>query len=342
MERPSLSYLGYRESEEVANVVVDGSPNRSTVLTLTHWPGIGQPLGLGADLSAEMAFAYLDQPPDHRPARVVTNNHFDQDGLVSIFALVEPNQAIAHRELLIDLAASGDFATYRHRSAARASMALSAFSDPDRSPIGDQLHGRPYDEQCRILYEATLPLVVPMVTEPGRFRPLWAAEDERLTSSERALARGDVTVDELAEVDLAVVTIAEGQPARPGHRFGGGEVEVAEIHPMAINNATRCLRQLLVSGRRYRYLDRYETWVQYRSRRPRPRVDLRPLAARLGRLEAGAVTWTAEAPSSLMPQLWPDGESSLEPRTVTAEVVRHLQTAEPAWDPYAAQPAVAG
>lgn len=44
------------------NIVVDGSPNAGTVLTLTHWPGIAQPARLGADLSAEMAFRYLGAP----------------------------------------------------------------------------------------------------------------------------------------------------------------------------------------------------------------------------------------------------------------------------------------
>ena len=33
---------------------------------------------------------------------------------------------------------------------------------------------------------------------------------------------------------------------------------------------------LVVRGRRYRFTYRYETWVQYRSRRPKARVDLAP------------------------------------------------------------------
>jgi hypothetical protein len=342
MHRPRFSFLGYRQAEDVANVVVDGSPNHSTVLTLSHWPGIAQPAALGADLSAEMAFRYLDDPPDHPPSEVVTNNHFDQDGLVSVFALTEPDEAIARRELLVDLAAAGDFATYRHRSAARASMTLWSYADPERSPIGDQLGGLPYDEQCQVLYRETLPLLVPMLTDPDRFRSLWADEDERLSASEAALEAGDVTVAELEAVDLAIVTIGAAEPARPGHRFGDGRLHLAEIHPMAINNATTCLRQLLVSGRRYRYVDRYESWVQYRTRRPLPRVDLRPLAGSLTQLEAGPTTWQADPPSTLTPQLWSGDESSLTVEAVTAELVHHLVSAEPAWDPYAAEPANAG
>lgn len=49
-------YVGYSASADQPNVVVDGSPNHGTVLTLTHWPGYPQPPGFHFDLSAQMAF----------------------------------------------------------------------------------------------------------------------------------------------------------------------------------------------------------------------------------------------------------------------------------------------
>jgi len=100
-------YAGYPASAGEPNVVVDGSPNEGTVLTLTHWPGYPQPPGFEFDLSAEMAFHYLDRPIDHPPADVVTNNHFDQDGLVGLHALTKPALSLQHRLLLIDVAAAG-------------------------------------------------------------------------------------------------------------------------------------------------------------------------------------------------------------------------------------------
>jgi hypothetical protein len=325
-------FVGFAETDDTPNIVVDGSPTPATVLTLTHWPGIAQPVGLEADLSAEMAYRYLDRPPQHAPAEVVTNNHFDQDGLVSVHALVEPEIALRHRELLVDVAAAGDFGTYRDRAAARASMTIWAYADAALSPIADELRGLPYPDQCRTLYEATLPLLVQMATEPDRFRRLWAEEDDNLTAGEKAIAAGDVIIDEHPRSDLAVVTIGERQPRRPGHRFGSDRFE--EIHPMAIHNATDCLRLLVVHGHHYRFVDRYESWVQYRSRRPVPRVDLQRLADHLTELETGAATWSATPPSALTPSMAPDGDSSLVPDIVIAELTRHLRTSPPAWDPY--------
>jgi hypothetical protein len=327
-----MRFLDDTAAADVPNVVVDGAPNAGTVLTLTHWPGIVQPPGLACDLSAQMAFAYLRRG-DAPGAEVVTNNHFDQDGLVGIHAFVDPEASFAHEALLVDVAAAGDFARYHDRAAARASMALFTYADEQRSPIADQLAGRPYAEQCAVLYETTLPLLVPMVLEPDRFRDLWADDDASLTASEEALATGRITITEHPQVDLAVVHVADDEPARSGHRFA--HATVLGVHPMALHRATDCLRVLTVHGRRYRYVDRYETWVQYRSRLPLPRVDLRPLAEMLTGDEPGAVIWTADAPSVLTPELGHDEESGLDAAVVIRRVIDHLRRAAPAWNPYA-------
>lgn len=330
---PSLfRFVGYAASESQPNVVVDGSPNAGTVLTLTHWPGYPQRLGFEFDLSAEMAFHYLDAPPEHPLAEVVSNNHFDQDGLVGLHALVEPELALQHRELLIDVASAGDFATYRDRRAARTSMVIDAYADGDRSPIADRLVGS-YDEQCAVLYTEMIPLLVPIATDIERFRDLWEAEDADLSASEQAIAEGVVAIEEVPDIDLAIVTIPDDERSRKGHRFAGESFD--SVHPMALNNATKCFRLLVVHGRKYQYVDRYETWVQYRSRRPLARVDMRPLADELTIRERGGATWDAAAPARLTPTMRVEGQSSLDAAYVRDLVVDHLRHAAPAWDPYA-------
>ena len=87
-------------------------------------------------------------------------------------------------------------------------------------------------------------------------------------------------------------------------------------------------------GRRYQFVDRYETWVQYRSRQPQRRADMRPLAERLTAGERGSARWAASAPGSLTPILRVDGESSLEPEVVRDMLMAHLRSSPPSWDPY--------
>lgn len=331
MSKPLHRYLGYDRSLTIPNIVVDGSPNDATVLTLSHWPGIAQPPGTDVDTSAEMAFDYLDGPTEHEPAKAVTNNHFDQDGAVGILALIDPDEALAHREVLVDLARAGDFGTYRYRNAARASMILNAFADPERSPVSDHLSGD-VGTDTEVIYTAVLPALLGMIADPAPYRELWVAEDDALSASEEALADGQVGITEYPELDLAVVEIEGDQPERFGHRFG--HMQVGPIHQMAVHNATASSRILMMHGRRYRYIDRYETWVQVHTSTPPQRVDLRPLARALTATESGPIIWTAGAPSSLTPTLDHDADSTLDAGTILMTVRRHLEESPPAWNPY--------
>jgi hypothetical protein len=333
---PGLRYAPYGDLRGVPSIVVDGSPAEGTALCLSHWPGIGSPPEFAADLSAEMAFAYLAAYDRHGGAAVVSNNHFDQDGLVGVFALASPEAALARRALLVEVARAGDFAVTRSRTAARISMVLSAYADPERSPLRDL----PTDDDARTaaLFRDLLGRLPEICDRPDRWRALWAEEDEILTASEAALASGSVEITEVPDADLAVVTVAEPAPRGGGHRFGGQWVQ--GLHPMAVHNATNRGAVLTVRGQRYEFAYRYESWVQFRTRAVRPRVDLVPLAERLGAAEeanGGSVQWAAERVSALTPTLAPAAgqESCLHPAAVRALVETHLRTAAPAWDPYA-------
>ncbi|MDH3300062.1 MAG: hypothetical protein OES24_06105 [Acidimicrobiia bacterium] len=331
MIEQACRYIGYEASRGEPNIVVDGSPNETTVLTLTHWPGYVVERELWGDLSAHIVFNYLDRLMDSGEppaAPAVTNNHFDQDGLVGIHTLVKPEESLANRDLLIDLAAAGDFATYRDRRAARASMVFS------RRAIGGE--DCTYDEFTDRLYEECLPLVLPVLLDGDRYRDEWAEEDAELSRCEAAMAEGVVTVDIDEALDLAVLTVPETFVAKGGHRFGGQHL--AGLHPMAVNNGVDQFRLLTVHGHRYHYVDRYETWVQYRSRRPLPRIDLRPLAEELTAAEPGAVIWTASEPGSLTPEMRHDGESGIDAEMMVSLVRRHLSSQPAAWDPYPASP----
>jgi hypothetical protein len=332
MDRP-LEYRRYDRLDGAPSVIVDGAPAPGTVLTLSHWPGIPTIPGISADLSAQMAFAYLDAGrPLHGAATLVSNNHFDQDGLAGVYALSHPGEAVPRRELLVDVAAAGDFATYRDRAAARISMTIAAYSDMERSPL--QLE-QDYHDRCAQLYTELLGRLAELCDRPERSRELWAAEDGELRASEEAIARGAVRLEEVPELDLAVVTVARDAPGRGGHRFAHHWAR--GLHPMAINNATERSAVLQVRGRSYELTYRYEGWVQYRSRPIRPRVDLTPLADEFSGEEPGGARWVFDGPGHLAPRLRLEGapESALEPAAFRDRLERYMAAAPPAWDPSA-------
>jgi hypothetical protein len=329
---PLLGFVPYHELGGRPNVVVDGSPATGTVLCLSHWPGIASPPRFQADLSAQMAFAYLEAYDCHDPATAVSNNHFDQDGLVSLYALTSPEAALARRNLLIDIARAGDFATFEVREAARISMAVSAYATPGRSPL--EYLSPDYATRTAELYSELLGRLGELCEHPERYRHLWEEEDASLQASEAALATNAATIEEVMDIDLAVVTLAENAPRSGGHRFAGEWVR--GLHPMSICNATDRFAVLVIRGQQYEFSYRYETWVQYRSRRPRPRVDLSALAERLNADERGPGQWVAEPVSGLAPALKLQGadHSDISPRHLRAVVEDHLRNGQPAWDPY--------
>lgn len=310
-----MRYVEYEASAAEPNVVIDGSPNAGTVLCLTHWPGIECALPeLADDLSAQMAFRYVDAGMDrHGHAEAVTNNHFDQDGLAGVYALVEPEHAMANRALLEDVAAAGDFGTYRDRRAARISAAISM--------TGQLTPGDPFPVGL-----AHLPR---MLEDLESYRELWAEDDANLTTSERAVDAGLVKITDEPDLDLAVVEIDPAVPRTGGHRFTGRRFD--GLHPMAVNNATDMSGLALVHGARYSFTHRYETWVQYKTRARPGRVALLALARRLS--VDDTVRWRADAVGDLTPTLSHEGTSSLAPEVFLDALRDHLRTAEVAWDP---------
>src|SRR5262249_15011767 len=142
-----MRYVAYHRLGDAPNLIVDGAANEHTVLTLSHWPGSRTPAALEDDLSAQIVFHYLDRPDLHVGVEVVSNNHFDEDGLVSVWSVLHPREAQTRRELLLDVAAAGDFGTYSDRRAARVAFVLSAYADPALSPLGPATFDLDHPEQ---------------------------------------------------------------------------------------------------------------------------------------------------------------------------------------------------
>lgn len=327
-----LRFEPYHELAGVPNVIVDGGPTESTELTLSHWPGSPTPIDLLDDLSAQISLRALDHPTLFDGIEVVSNNHFDQDGLASAFALIHPVDAIQRRERTVDVARAGDFATYHDRDSMRIAFAIAALADATRSTLDAAIFDGTYDEQSGRLYQSLLPRFAELIDHPERSRSLWEAEDAHLTESLLAIERGIVTLEENRRLDLVTVTVPEHWAQRTTTRFALTRHEA--VHPAAIHQSSDRLRVVTIQGRRQCVEMRYESWVMYRSRPVAPRPDLRILAAHLDEVAAGATTWQATGPGSLTPILRPvDDESALAPHRFVALVEEFLTVATPAWDP---------
>ena len=296
MDFEALSYCDYGNLGGRPNVIVDGSPTDGTVITLSHWPGVDAPAHLARDLSAEMAFAYLDDPESWIDAEYVSNNHLDSDGLAGVYALTAPDHALAHRDLLIEIARAGDFEHSDDRTARRLQAAIAS-----RSEAGDG-------------YPELLDALPGWLDDPDSVRTHWERDEEALTADLDRVERGELEIDEYPDVGLSVVET---------DRF---------IDPRALYPCIDGFTVLELAGRRARIVDRYEGWVKVVSRTVRRRRDLRPLAERLSAIDD--VEWRATGPDDLHPMAEPDDETSLDRNVLTREIVEYLGEAPVAFDPF--------
>ena len=329
-----MRFVPYHElNDSTPNIIVDGAAGPGTVLTLSHWPKSGTPEALKRDTSGEIVFAYLDSPASHVAAEIASNNHFDEDGLIGIYELIEPAMAEKHRALLFDAAQAGDFGVYQRREAARIAFAISAYADSSTSPLPAEIFAMPYLPMCGELYRRILEVLPAMLTNVADFRQLWEGEDEKLSSSDELIDRGVITIEERPELDLAVVRLPRDLAAQSVH-FTQRRLE--ECHPFVLHSRTKCGRILMVQGERVSLQYRYESWVQVVSRRVLPRVDLKPFAKELNREESSGGKWVFDGVERITPRLDLEGSgaSSIAAGSIQKRLEGFLATAPAAWNPF--------
>jgi hypothetical protein len=354
-----LPYVGYEELDDRPHVMVDGAWRPGSVLTLSHWPQSSTPALLARDLSAEIVLDLLSaarrlgphEPPPAEPtgaemvgagddgvsgadgddvvaaaaaaanrAVAVTSDHFDEDGLVALYGLVAPEAAIAAAELLVEVAACGDFGVVRSDAAARVCFAIGPLAEEEAGP------GSGTSER----YSAVLPRLPELLEQHGRFERHWSKEWAAFAAGRLALESGSVAIDEYPDVDLAVV-----RPAAAGSHAIRGAAGALPVHPAAIHSASAAGRILAFAGDSCELYLRYESWVRVVSRRVPLRPDLGPLAEELSLKEPAGRRWEANGAGAIVSRLQPvDGGSEIDPAVIVATVRDYLASAPPAWDPF--------
>jgi len=335
----SVSYVPYKKVGSRPNAIVDGPPLPSTVLTLSHWPNNQTPDSLQRDTSTATVFAYLDAPDSHLQVDIVSNNHFDEDGLFSMYAFCYPELAREHRILLEAGGLTGDFGIVESPDAARLCFIIEGLTDPLASSLPEQLFKSCEDRRVASFYHQLLPLVPDFLEDIGGYEVYWRDQFEHFVFSQTLIETGKVDIEERPEYDLAIVRIPDDVPERTVRRYLN--TEQAAVHPFAINSATRCNRILRIYRGNLEFHFRYESWLRFTSWRPMLRVALEGIAEQLNKLEEAPGTWRGEDVNSVVPRLYLDGcrRTSLSEERFLALLEQYLVSAPAAWDPYGWQEA---
>jgi len=101
----------FERPESRRTVFADGGSNETyrprRDVELSHWIPNRTPKAFKADTSTEICMNFVEVGKANYD--LVVNNHADVDGVLSIFTLLHPATALAHRETLVSAAAMGDF-----------------------------------------------------------------------------------------------------------------------------------------------------------------------------------------------------------------------------------------
>jgi uncharacterized protein (DUF924 family) len=279
-----------------ATLCVDG--NVFGLRCLSHWPGSVVPPELSHELSTGMALRYARLPRQERTRllgrfSVVTNDHYDTDGALAAFALLSPELALAHADLLLRTAATGDFRTFQGPDALALDLTVWALRDSERSPLRAQLaHVSEYDGQAEAAYHFVLGELPRLLTNPFAYQSLWSERHAQVVADIEAVERGHgIRVQSFPEHDLAVLFIE-----RPFSRHGlvhasGGQYRVLVVHHGA-------------EGFRYRFFYRNESWFLGARDRAAPRVPLEPMVRALAEREGpGEAHWWCQTLEQTSPEL---------------------------------------
>jgi hypothetical protein len=169
--------------ENTPKLSVDGTVPNS--VHFSHWEGNETPEELKADTSTEIALNLVASPQRDsftQGIELVTNNHFDCDGVLSCWTVLSGERALAYRDLLIAAAEAGDFSEHSSDDGVRVSIAIqgaeqSSPNNDDGSPLAQMLAGREFATRIvdndALAYELVFPAVERLLTNVNAYEPLW-------------------------------------------------------------------------------------------------------------------------------------------------------------------------
>ena len=326
-------FVPFQALRRQPTIVVD-STGLGAVLTLAHWRGAPTPPALRDDTSAGSALRALHQPATPGlEAQAVTANHFDIDGFIGVWALLNPELALAHEALLRLVAVLGDFREIDWQNPlADAALKLVCWLNAEEKarfyePFGAPARRRREDEASAEKFEWFLPRFAEILLNPELGRAAWEPEYTRVNHAVAAL-QGPLT----QRIDYPAIGLVVMRTPVPVPYY-------ALFGPTAGFDWVLSL----YDGQRYELECKYTTWIDLESRPTLPRLPLPPLAARLNELEKSNYRWAADQLTNTGPLLRlagrplpkaeryadPDGRpiytSSLAPSAVEAEVVAFLR-----------------
>src|SRR5437016_14522194 len=200
---------------DVPKLSVDGTVDHA--IHFSHWKGNQTPVSVKADTSTEIALNLVAAPNRDELTQgidLVTNNHFDTDGVLSVWTILACERALELRDKLIPAAEAGDFCEFPKEAAVRASIVIQGSDQPSPndesgSPLACYLAGEEIDDDARA-YELVLPEVERVLAQTDSYEHLWRAAWQKIAAAIESFEQEASKVTEFADCGMSLVTLAPG------------------------------------------------------------------------------------------------------------------------------------
>ena len=311
---PQLVYRHWHDALDPAVCLsVDGGAPGA--LNLSHWPGNRTPDRFRHDLSTGSCLLLAkahDREDILRGITTVTNNHWDTDGVCSVFASLYPALAVQHGQLLLEAALAGDFAVFTTPEGVKLDLTLTALTKRAESPVAStKLKGEVQRRQAQ--YDYAMKILPALIENPEMHIDWISAEFASIQRDLRTLREEDASVERFDALDLAVIS------------------HDAPLHPVAENTETGCDRILSIEQRDggfcYRLRLSTMSWFDLQGPR-RERPEWSSLLAELRAQAPGtAGDWTADKLTDPTPALeFTDSAGVLAVNGAPPKVVKDIVT----------------
>jgi hypothetical protein len=208
-----MRFQFYSEAlDDVPKLSVDGTVDNS--IHFSHWQGNTTPAEVKADTSTEIALNLVASP--NRAALtqgidLVVNNHFDTDGVMSCWTVLNGERALEYHDLLISAAEAGDFSEHTSDDGVKVSIAIQGVdtATPNNisgSPLAGMMAGRMFDDDERA-YEFVLPEVERLLSDVNAYESLWREGWNEVAAALERFASGDSRVIENDPARISVITL---------------------------------------------------------------------------------------------------------------------------------------
>ena len=309
---------------------VDGTVDNA--VHFSHWQGNQTPAELKADTSTEIALNLVAAPNRNELTQgidLVTNNHFDTDGVLSVWTVLTGERALALREQLIAAAEAGDFSELRNEAAVRASIVIQGSDQPvpdsdSRSPLAAKLGGGNVDEARA--YELVLPEVERVLTKTDEYEPLWRSAWDKIATAIESFEQGQSTVTEFAEAGLSLISLAPDVFSPSGFNPTRHAAPYTAISHYA-KGRLFLISTPLNNGWAYRIDYPYYSWAETVVRPRIPRRDFSKLLTELNQVEGERTgVWKVDSSELASAVKFVAGDGTLAASTLAPdEIVKALR-----------------